>query len=283
MKTMEPSKQLAVWPLDASSPVLEMTTGQALERAARLAPQRTALVELTPEGLPSIVGAASNHRRWTYQELLDDAHLCAQWLLQRYQPGERICIWAPNVPEWVILQYGCALAGLVLVTANPALREGELAYVLEQSQSSALFYTESFRDTDMAAIARSVSSHVGSQHCLTGWLAQVRMVSKTQMLPRVSHLDPAQIQYTSGTTGKPKGALLNHRGIVTNASLVAARAGMNGSIVLSPMPLFHTGGVVLSCLGCVVTGSTYVLPLLFEPELMMQGIESPRVLRRLFG
>jgi len=270
------AKGLAYWPLDPSSPVMEMTAGDALRRAAEQTPDRTALVEVAPEGAPSTTGAASTQRRWTYRELLGDATKCAHWLLQRHRPGDRICIWAPNVPEWVVLQYGAALAGLVLVTANPALRAGELAYVIEQSQSSSLFYTESFRGTDMSAIAREVSKQTGALHSLTGWLAKVRETSEGAPLPDVGPDEPAQIQYTSGTTGKPKGALLSHKSLVTNASLVAGRAGTNKSTVLSPMPLFHTAGAVLSCLGSIVTSSTYVLPLLFDPELMMKTIMTER-------
>ena len=104
------------WPADTSRPILDLTAGDALRDAARAAPNRTALVEVVPKGMASLVGADATDRRWTYAELLAEAEDCARWLLESYAPGERICIWAPNVPEWVIVQYGAALAGLVLVT-----------------------------------------------------------------------------------------------------------------------------------------------------------------------
>ena len=127
---MAPVLTQSYWPADTSAPVLSMTAGDALRRAADAAGERTALVEAVPAGSASLTSAAASDRRWTYAELLAEAEACAHWLLSRFRPGEHVCLWAPNVPEWVIIQYGAALAGLVLVTANPALRGGELRHVL---------------------------------------------------------------------------------------------------------------------------------------------------------
>ena len=273
MNPQQPLPGLSSWAADTLTAVLELTTGDALRLAAQRYPARTALVELMPPGLPSLTGAADTARRWTYAELFTQAEQCASWLLTRFTPGERICLWAPNVPEWVILQYGAALSGLVLVTANPALRTAELGYVMKQSGACGLLYTAAYRGTDMAAIAAQLIANVRETFCLSNWQDEVRNHEGRRPLPSVLPGDPAQIQYTSGTTGHPKGALLHHRGLVTNASLVGARAGIHGSIVISPMPLFHTAGAVLSSLGCVTTGSTYVLPLMFDPELVMGAIE----------
>jgi len=264
------------WPADRSRPILDLTAGDALREAARAAPDRTALVEVVPKGMASLVGADATDRRWTYAELLAEAEDCARWLLESYTPGERICIWAPNVPEWVIVQYGAALAGLVLVTANPALRVGELRYVLRQSQSVGLIHADQFRGTDMAGIAREVSDEVRATFCMANWQTAVRGQARTGTLPVVKPGDPAQVQYTSGTTGEPKGALLHHRGLVTYASYVAARAGLDNGVFVSPLPLFHTAGSGMSALGCVTTRSTYVLPLLFDPELVLAAIERER-------
>ncbi|MEA2170834.1 MAG: fatty-acyl-CoA synthase, partial [Solirubrobacteraceae bacterium] len=136
-------------PADTSQPILDMSVGDALRAAAAAAPERVALVEIVPVGQPSLVGAQRTDRTWTYAELLAEAELCADWLLERFEPGERVCIWAPNVPEWAVLAYGMALAGLTLVTANPALRANELAYVLTQSRSTGLFHAGAFRGSDM--------------------------------------------------------------------------------------------------------------------------------------
>jgi acyl-CoA synthetase (AMP-forming)/AMP-acid ligase II len=128
----------------------------------------------------------------------------------------------------------------------------------------------------MAGIAREVSDEVRSTFCMADWQAAVRGKTRTGTLPEVRPGDPAQIQYTSGTTGEPKGALLHHRGLVTNASYVAARAGLDNGVFVSPLPLFHTAGSGMSSLGCVTTRSTYVLPLLFDPELVLAAIERER-------
>lgn len=267
---------LSYWPADTSEPVLELTAGDALRLAARRHPGRTALVEVVPPGMPSVIGLHDTARRWTFRQLLDQAEQCAHWLLSRFTPGERVCLWAPNVPEWVIVQYGAALAGLVLVTANPALRAPELRYVLRQSRASGLLYAAGFRGTPMAEVAREVGGEVRELFCLSRWQEEVMTHGARGELPTVNPRDPAQLQYTSGTTGSPKGALLHHHGLVTNAYLTGRRTGMDGSVLLSPMPLFHTAGAVLSSLGCVTTGSTYVLPLLFDAELMMAAIERER-------
>jgi len=149
---------VAYWPADTSEPVLELTTGDLLREAAADAGTQTALIEAAPPGAPSLTGAERTDRRWTYGQLLAEAGQCAHWLLTQFSPGERIAIWAPNIPEWVILQYGAALAGLIVVTANPALRVPELRYVLEQSRSAGLFHTAAFRGSDMAAIAQEAAT-----------------------------------------------------------------------------------------------------------------------------
>jgi fatty-acyl-CoA synthase/long-chain acyl-CoA synthetase len=264
------------WPADSSRPLLEKTEGQALREAAQNAPGTWAMVEKLPTSWPSLTGAESTRRRWTYADLYQDAVTCAHWLLQRFEPGQHICVWAPNVPEWVVLQYGASLAGLVLVTANPALRSQELEYVLEKSRASALFHIDQFRGSDMASMVNALARPGLTVVSLTGWLAQVRACSATAVLPTVDPRGPAQIQYTSGTTGNPKGALLHHMGLVTNASYIAARARQGQEVYICPMPLFHTAGSVMSVLGCVNTLSTLVLVAVFDPDLVLQAIEDER-------
>ena len=162
-----------------------------------------------------------------------------------------------------MLQYGASLAGLVLVTANPALRDAELEHVLSQSGSVAVFLTDAFRGTDMAATVERIRPRLPRLRevvSFTGWLAQVRD-AKPVTLPEVAPDGPAQIQYTSGTTGVPKGAVLHHRGLVTNASFVAARAGFpDGGVWASALPLFHTAGCGLTVLGTAHGKGTLVLP-----------------------
>lgn len=257
------------WRTDRSSPVLELTAGDALRQAAAMRPDRTGLIEVYPDAMPSLTKASRCDRSWTYAELLADAEACARWLLLGLEPGERICLWAPNVPEWVIIQYGAALAGLVVVTANPALREAELRHVLTTSGSAALFYVDEFRGTDMAAVVRQVEGDVRVARSLSGFIEEIRSGKADLVLPEVSHDSPAQIQFTSGTTGKPKGALLRHSSLVTNAFLLSDRAGQSEDVIVTPMPLFHTAGSVLGVLGAATTLSTLIVPVLFDPELML--------------
>lgn len=264
---------LSYRPADTGQPVLELTTGDLLRQAAADSADRTALIEIAPPGSPSLVGADRTDRRWTYGQLLAEAQQCAHWLLTRFSPGERITVWAPNIPEWTILQYGAALAGLILVTANPALRAAELRYVLEQSRSAALFHTAAFRGSDMTTIAREAGaglSELRATVCFADWLDTVCAHHETGPLPTVRPGDAAQIQYTSGTTGFPKGALLHHRGLVTNARFMMDRTQLpyRGALV-SAMPLFHTAGCAMGVLGCAHQRATYLLCQVFDPTLVL--------------
>ena len=264
---------LAYWPADTSRPVLETTTGDLLREAAADAGDQLALVEVTPPGSPALSGADRTDRRWTYQQLLDDAQQCAHWLLGRFSPGERITVWAPNIPEWTVLQYGAALAGLVVVTANPALRAAELRYVLEQSRSAGLFHTAAFRGSDMTSIAQEASAglpELRTTLCFADWPETVGAHRETGSLPPVRPGDAAQIQYTSGTTGFPKGALLHHRGLVTNARFMIDRTQLpRGGALASAMPLFHTAGCAMGVLGCAHQRATLVLCQVFDPALVL--------------
>jgi len=277
----DPRLTTSFYPADTSEPVLDMTVGDLLRACARDAGEATALVELTPPGSPSLSGAGSTERSWTYRELLEEAERCAHWLLERFAPGDRITVWAPNIPEWVILQWGAGLAGLVLVTANPALRADELRYVLAQSRSAGLFHTEQWRGTDMTAIAGEATSGIDRElrvFCFADWEVSVRGWNGARgALPDVDPGDPAQIQYTSGTTGTPKGALLHHRGLVTNARYYGVRAKFaDGGTLVSAMPLFHTGGCGMAVLGCAHMRGRYGLLQIFDPELALRAVENLR-------
>lgn len=273
---------LAYWPADTSEPVLELSTGDLLRAAAADAGEQVALVEVAPPDTPSLAGAGRTDRRWTYRELLTEAERCARWLLTRFTPGERITLWAPNIPEWVILQYGAALAGLVIVTANPALRAAELRYVLEQSRSAGLFHTAGFRGSDMTAIVREATPglpELRDTFCFADWPDTVGAHRADGPLPTVRPGDAAQIQYTSGTTGFPKGALLHHRGLVTNARFMIDRTRLpDRGTMLSAMPLFHTAGCAMGVLGSAHQRATYVLCQLFDPALVLTAAQNADLL-----
>ncbi len=263
----------AHFPAQRDHPVLETTVGGVLRERAKATPGAVALVEA------DIAGALQ--RRWTYGELAADAERLARALLSRYQPGERIAVWAPNIPEWVILEYAAGLAGLTLVTANPAYRPRELQYVLEQSGAVGLFIVKAHRGNPMAEIAAEVAAQTPAVREVVDLEDPATLYAgeaAATALPEVRPGDPVQIQYTSGTTGFPKGVVLHHRGITNNARLSMARMGLRvGDAVLNVMPLFHTAGCGLLTLGAVQFGCRLIVARLFDPARMLDIVEAERV------
>ncbi len=261
------------WPADTSEPVLETTVGGLLRDAASRWPDAVALVEADMDCVL--------RRRWTYATLLADAERLAVALASRYAPGERICVWAPNVPEWVILEYAAGLAGLTLVTANPAYRPRELKFVLEQSRASGLFLVPEYRGNPMAEIAAEVAAEIQTLRevvDMTDAAALFARGAAERPLPEVKAEDPAQVQYTSGTTGFPKGALLHHRGLTNNARMAFNRALVReGETVLNFMPMFHTSGCAFLTLGSVQFGCRMIIAKLFDPPRLLDLMQSERV------
>ena len=261
------------WIPDRGGPPLlaGATIGSRLREVAAEVPDRVALVEglSTPE-----------RRRWTYAELLADAERCARYLLQHFEPGERVAVWAHNLPEWVLLEYGAALAGLTLVTVNPSLHPAEATYVLGQSRTAGLFLVPEVRGNRLAAHAEAIRADLpGLRHVLRldQLVDLVGIDGRDVRLPAVGPDDPAQIQYTSGTTGLPKGAVLRHGSIVNNARLWADRVEIpDGAGWLLPLPLFHTGGCVLGVLGALDRRAMLMLMPMFEPGLFLELIELER-------
>ena len=150
-------------------------------------------------------------------------------LLERFEPGERVAVWAPNIPEWILLELGAGLAGIVLVTVNPAYKPKELDYVLRQSGAAGIFLVPEFRGNPMAASLEEVRPTLPSLReaiRFDDWDAFLGVVPGVAPAPRRAAGDPAQIQYTSGTTGFPKGALLHHRGLTNNARIFATLTGL---------------------------------------------------------
>ena len=260
------------WPADRSQPVFDLTVGDALRDAAADAPRTTALVQ-------GAVDPAAR-RRWSYAELLEASERAARALLGRFAPGDRVAVWANNIPEWVILELAAGLAGITIVTVNPALRPQELGYVLGQSQADGIFLIPAYRGSPMAEMVQQVRGDLPALRevvSFADWDAFCAEAAPGRALPVVSPDAPAQIQYTSGTTGFPKGAVLHHRGVVNNARLYTARLGLGpGSVQLSAMPLFHTAGCVMSVLGAAVTRGTLILPPYFDPGLMLELIAAER-------
>ncbi len=214
--------------------------------------------------------------------MLADAEATARALLTRFEPGTHIALWAANCPDWIILQYGLALAGMVLVTVNPAYRAAELAYVLRQSRARAIIHQAAYRGLDMRAAVAEASRAEGVELALTLCLDELpdflAAAAQGAALPSVDPRSAAMIQYTSGTTGQPKGAQLNHYSITNNARFMALLKNLDSRTVnLAVAPLFHTAGCVGGVLGAVQTGSTLLLPSSFDADSMLDLIESEGV------
>jgi fatty-acyl-CoA synthase len=253
--------------------VRDITLGQLLERAAASAPDRIALIAGVPD--PTL------RRQWTYSELYTEAQRTARALLTRFRTGERIAVWAYNLPEWIMLEFGAGLAGMVLVTVNPGFRANELEYVLKQSRSAGVFVVNSFRGNPMLETAREVAPRcpeLREMICFDDWSTFIAVGDDSSIaLPAVKPTDPVMIQYTSGTTGFPKGALLHHRGLANNGADTAERMGIDpGDVFVTTMPLFHTGGCVCCVLGAVSKAATQVLLEAFEPGLVLEMFETYR-------
>jgi fatty-acyl-CoA synthase len=252
--------------------VRETTVGGVLREAAERAAGTIALVEGTAD--------RRDRRRWSYAGLLADSERVARALLGRFAPGERVAVWAPNCPEWLLLEFGAALAGLTLVTVNPALRAREVAYVLDQSRAHGVVLAPEYRGADLAGTLAQVRGQLPGLReviSLADWDDFTGSGSPGQRLPEVGPDDDAQIQYTSGTTGFPKGAVLRHRGITNNARFCAEILELEpGQVWVNPMPLFHTAGCVLLTLGPVQHLSTQVLVPGFDPGLVLHLQESER-------
>jgi fatty-acyl-CoA synthase len=261
----------AYWPADESIAIEESTVGSALRAAAAEHGDRTALVEGTP-------GRPEDRRRWTFAEMLTAAERVAAALLERFEPGERVAVWAPNIPEWILLELGAGLAGIVLVTVNPAYKAKELDYVLRQSGSSGIFLVPEFRGNPMAAALEEVRPSLPALReaiSFEDWDEFLASGPTDPKLPDVQPGDPAQIQYTSGTTGFPKGALLHHRGLTNNARLFAGMTDVRpGDVYVNPFPMFHTAGCVLGVLGTLQAGACHVPVYAFDPSLMLELLET---------
>ena len=263
----------AYFPAQKDIDVREITVGGLLRETAARRAEAEALVEVRQSGE---IG-----RCWTYAALLADSERLAVALASRFRPGERVVVWAPNSPEWVLMEYACALAGLVLVTANPAYQVRELRYVLEQSGAVALFLVEQFRGNPMAEIGAAAAAGLDAVREIVDMNDTQALHAAggegAQALPAVAPGDAAQIQYTSGTTGFPKGAALSHRGLVNNARYYAGRCGVTESTTwINPMPMFHTSGCGMLTLGSLQAGCRMVLVSLFDPHVVVGLIDSQR-------
>ena len=256
------------WPAETSRELLDWTLGRALHEAALAVPDRLALVE-------GLDGSRAG-RRWTYAQLESACGKVACALLARFQPGDRVAVWAPNVPEWQLLLYGCAMAGIVMVTVNPAYKAREIRYVLERSGAVGLFVADAHRGFNMMDAAREVAASLPGLRCIIPVmdLDSLARQASQRALPKVDPLDVCVIMFTSGTTGAQKGVMFHHKGIVNMAKFTQERGGLaEGGVFVNPMPMFHIGALGHAAVGAVMRRATHVLAAQWSPELYMGLVE----------
>jgi len=260
------------------TPILEQTIGENFERTVRANPDAEALVDV----------AAG--RRWTYGELNAEIDLVARGLMSLgIEPGERVGIWAPNCADWTMIQYATAKIGAILVNINPAYRTHELSYVLNQSGIRTLISATAFKTSDYVGMVEEVrpESHVLRDVVFLGtddWenlRGRANRITAGELRTRMASLgndEPINIQYTSGTTGFPKGATLSHRNILNNGFFTTELINLGpGDRLCIPVPFYHCFGMVMGNLGCTTHGATMVIPAPgFDPGLTLAAIEQER-------
>ena len=259
------------FPAQSDTPYREMTIGQILrEQAARLGDQK-ALRELLDDGE---IG-----REWTFAELLADAEKMGRALASRHKKGTRIGIYASNCPEWILIEFGAALAGITLVTINPSFTSREVKYVLEQSGAEAIYYMPVVRGTALKPIVDQACADLPMVRHRIAIDDKAALLAGSDIgeLCETEPFDIVQIQYTSGTTGFPKGVLLHQQGLLQSNQDVFRRIGVEqGETFVCPFPLFHTAGGAVSVLGSLTTGATLILVSNFDPAAIVKAIERER-------
>jgi fatty-acyl-CoA synthase len=265
---------------DTEPPLLEYTIGEALDRAAAAWPDSLALV--------------SRHQgiRWTWAELNAQANRIAAGLLARgFQKGDRIGIWAPNCAEWAVTQFATAKAGLILVTINPAYRLSEVEYALNKVGCVGLITAVSFKSSDYVGMLRELGpARLQSLRLMVtlGEAAHEGFVrwddlaiapdagTLAAVAATLDRNDAINIQFTSGTTGFPKGAALTHRNILNNGYFTGRIIKLTPvDRVCIPVPLYHCFGMVLGNLACLTSGAAMVFPgEAFDPRLALEAVEA---------
>jgi fatty-acyl-CoA synthase len=261
----------------STTPLLGETIGENLRRTVAQHSEREALVVLHQQ------------YRATYAQLWAQTGQLAKGLLALgVAPGERVGLWAPNRAEWVITQFGSARAGAILVNINPAYRATELQYALNQSGCRVLLLAARFRQTDYVALLASVRAECPAlEHVIVleeGWealLASGAAVADEVLATREAELqfdDPINIQYTSGTTGFPKGATLSHHNILNNGYFIGETLRYTADDrVCIPVPFYHCFGMVIGNLACASHGSCMVIPSeAFDPKAAMAAVQAER-------
>ena len=281
----------------SDKPLLGSTIGKFFDYAAGRYAEREAVVSIHQQV------------RFTYSELAERVNKLAKAFISAgFQKGDRIGIWSPNNVQWLITQYATAKAGLILVTINPAYRSHELAYVLRQSGCKGLILQNNLRSSNYEQMLCELCPEL--PNVSTGKLVSIEYEHLTTIISTtessVSGIyswadfndlsndssdqdldarlnsqdmdDPINIQYTSGTTGFPKGATLSHHNILNNGYFVAETMNFDESDrLVVPVPLYHCFGMVMANLGCLTHGACAIYPSeTFEPEAVLHAVQSER-------
>ncbi len=281
----------------SAKPLLGTTIGDAFDQTVARFPDREALV------------VRQQNLRYTWSQLRDEVDRCARGLLAMgIQKGQRVGIWAPNRAEWTITQFATAKIGAILVNINPSYRKHELEYALNQSTCTMLILAPNFRATSYLEMLQALCPELersqpgqldaraiphlrqvvrlGDERTPGMWnwsdiMAKASDVPPAQLTARQAEQefdDPINIQYTSGTTGNPKGATLSHHNILNNGYFVAELQGLTEQDRLCiPVPLYHCFGMVMGNLGCMTHGATMVYPAeAFEPGAVLETVQAER-------
>lgn len=281
---------------DTDVPLLEETIGANFERIAAQFPLRDALIE-------AAASPGEDARRWSYQKLNDDVDRLARALLATgVAKGERIGIWSPNCAEWTILQYATAKIGAVLVNVNPAYRSHELEFVVKQNGMRMLVTAPSDRNSDYVAMARQAAAacpelkeivflpgdpavglragvpEAGHELTYGELLTRADGVGPSAVRDRMAQLDPhdpINLQYTSGTTGFPKGATLTHHNILNNGNSIGRLLGYTEhDRVVIPVPFYHCFGMVIGNLNALSFGAATIIPGRgFNPSAALEAVQ----------
>ena len=260
------------------TPLLDETIGANFERTVLTYPAADALVDVAGD------------RRWTYAELNAEIDSLARALMAAgIQRGDRVGIWSFNCPEWTILQYATAKVGAILVSVNPAYRTHEVSHVLRDSGTRLLVSATTFKTSDYRAMVDEIRTEASELLDVVflgtdDWerlRQRADQVTGDELRRRMAALrpsDPINIQYTSGTTGSPKGATLSHRSILNNGFFVTELIGLGpGDRLCIPVPFYHCFGMVMGNLGCTTHGATMVIPAAgFDPAATLEAIEKER-------
>jgi fatty-acyl-CoA synthase len=258
-------------------PLLGQTIGENLKLTVDKSPDTDALV------------VRSQNKRFTWAQLWAEVRRAGKALMARgVKKGDRVGLWSPNRYEWVILQYATADIGAILVNLNPAYKTAELSYALQQSGASVLIYAKAFRQSDFHGMVMEVKPSCPHLHEVIqledGWeklLAGASEISDEGLADREQSLDPddaINIQYTSGTTGFPKGATLSHNNILNNGYFIGEGLRLSTrDRVCIPVPFYHCFGMVLGNLACTTHGATMVIPgEAFDPLLALEAVTAEK-------